>query len=233
VERALELLRAKAEGPRRLGEKDGQPVYLLNGRFGAYVQLGETPDKADKKAPKPPRASLPSGITEANITLDDALRLLSLPRVVGEHPEDQQPILSNFGRFGPYIKHGDEFRSLESDDQVFTIDLDAAVALLREPKRSRRRQATTRKVLRELKHPSRDVTIKLLEGRYGPYVTDGTTNASLPKGTSPDSLTPEQAVELIEARAASGPSKPRGRTTRRTTAGRSRGRTRKAAPAEA
>jgi DNA topoisomerase-1 len=233
VERALELLRAKAEGPRKLGEKDGQPVYLLNGRFGAYVQLGETPDKADKKAPKPPRASLPSGITEANITLDDALRLLSLPRVVGEHPDDQQPILSNFGRFGPYIKHGDEFRSLESDDQVFTIDRDAAVALLREPKRSRRRQAATRKVLRELKHPARDVTIKLLEGRYGPYVTDGTTNASLPKGTSPDSITPEQAAELIEARAASGPSKPRGRTTRRSAADRSRPRTRKAAPVEA
>jgi DNA topoisomerase-1 len=233
VDRARELLRAKAEGPRKLGEKDGQPVYLLNGRFGAYVQLGETPDKADKKAPKPPRASLPAGITESTITLDDALRLLSLPRTVGEHPDDRQPILANFGRFGPYIKHGDEFRSLESDDQVFTIELDAAVALLREPKKSRRRQATSRKVLRELKHPGRDATIKLLEGRYGPYVTDGTTNASLPKGTSPDSLTPEQAVELIEARAASGPAKPRGRTTRRTTAGRSRPRSRKAAPVEA
>jgi DNA topoisomerase-1 len=233
VDRALELLRAKAEGPRKLGEKDGQPVYLLNGRFGAYVQLGETPDKGDKKAPKPPRASLPSTMTESTIALDDALKLLALPRVVGEHPDDRQPILASFGRFGPYIKHGDEFRSLESDDQVFTINLDAAVALLREPKRSRRRQAATRKVLRELKHPGRDETIKLLEGRYGPYVTDGTTNASLPKGTSPDSLTPEQAVELIEARAASGPSKRRGRTTRRAPAGRSRTRTRKAAPAEA
>jgi DNA topoisomerase-1 len=233
VDRALELLRAKAEGPRKLGEKDGQPVYLLNGRFGAYVQLGETPDKGDKKAPKPRRASLPSTMSESTITLDDALKLLALPRVVGEHPDDGQPILANFGRFGPYVKHGDEFRSLESDDQVFTIDLDAAVALLREPKRSRRRQAATRKVLRELKHPGRDVTIKLLEGRYGPYVTDGTTNASLPKGTSPDSVTPEQAVELIEARAASGRAKPRGRTTRRSAADRSRPRTRKAAPVEA
>jgi len=232
VERALDLLRAKAEGPRRLGEKDGQPVYLLNGRFGAYVQLGETPDKADKKAPKPPRASLPAGMTENTITLADALMLLSLPRHIGNHPDDGQPIVSNFGRFGPYVKHGDEFRSLESDDQVFGIGLDAAVALLREPKRSRRRQAAPRRVLRELKHPKTDITIKLLEGRYGPYVTDGSTNASLPKGTSPDAVTPERAVELLEARAAAGPAKPRGRAPRRAAATR-KPRARKSAAAEA
>ena len=232
VDRALDMLRAKAEGPRRLGEKDGQPVYLLNGRFGAYVQLGETPDKADKKASKPPRASLPAGITENTITLADALMLLSLPRHIGDHPDDGKPIVSNFGRFGPYVKHGDEFRSLESDDQVFGIGLDAAVALLREPKRSRRRQAAPRRVLRELKHPKSDSMIKLLEGRYGPYVTDGSTNASLPKGTSPDAVTPELAVELLEARAAAGPPKPRGRAPRRGTATR-KPRARKSAAADA
>ena len=121
IERALELLKAKAEGPRVLGvdPQTGQHVYVLHGRFGAYVQLGETPDKADKSAEKPKRASLTGGMTESTVTLDEALRLLSLPREIGRHPDDGEPILANFGRFGPYVKHGDEFRSLESDDQVF------------------------------------------------------------------------------------------------------------------
>ena len=136
------------------------------------------------------------------MTLDEALRLLSLPREVGRHPDDGEPILANFGRFGPYVKHGDEFRSLESDDQVFGIDLEGAVALLREPKKSRRRQGATRTVLRELgPHPQSGAAMKLLEGRYGPYVTDGTTNASLPKGTDPATLPVAEAVALLEARA--------------------------------
>jgi DNA topoisomerase-1 len=209
VERAVELLKARAEGPRVLGTDPvtGQAVYVMTGRFGAYVQLGDTPDKADKKAEKPRRASLARGLTESTVTLDDALQLLSLPREIGRHPDDGKPIVANFGRFGPYIKHEDEFRSLESDDQVFTIDLGAAVALLREPKKSRRRQSASRTVLRELAHPKSGAPIKLLEGRYGPYVTDGTTNASLPKGASPDALTPEEAASLIEARAGVAPKK--------------------------
>jgi DNA topoisomerase I len=204
IERALELLKARAEGPRVLGvdPKSGQHVYVLHGRFGAYVQLGETPDKADKSAEKPKRASLTGAITDSTVTLDQALQLLSLPREVGRHPDDGEPILANFGRFGPYVKHGDEFRSLESDDQVFGIDLEAAVALLREPKKSRRRQGATRTVLRDLgPHPQSGAAMKLLEGRYGPYVTDGTTNASLPKGTDPATLPVAEAVALLEARA--------------------------------
>ena len=111
-------------------------------------------------------------------------------------------MVANFGRFGPYVKHGDEFRSLESEDLVFGIDLDAALSLLREPKKSRRRQGATRTVLRELgPHPQSGAAMKLLEGRYGPYVTDGTTNASLPKGADPAALTSEEAVGLLEARA--------------------------------
>ena len=128
----------------------------------------------------------------------------SLPRTVGVHPDDGQPITTNFGRFGPYVKHGDEFRSLESEDDVFGISLDGALALLRAPKQSRRRQATQKKVLREL--AANGVTIKLLSGRYGPYVTDGTTNASLPKAANPDALTFEQATELLEARRNAAPS---------------------------
>jgi DNA topoisomerase-1 len=198
VEKALELVRAKAEGPRTIGvdPATGQNVYVMNGRYGAYVQLGETPE--GKKAEKPKRASLQAGMTEATVTLDEALKLLSLPRVVGLHPDDNEPIVTNFGRFGPYVKHVDEFRSLESEEDVFTISFDAALALLRAPKQSRRRQATAKKTLRELAQDGS--TLKVLAGRYGPYVTDGTTNASIPKGMSPETLTWEQAQELLAAR---------------------------------
>jgi DNA topoisomerase I len=208
VSKALELVRAKAEGPRTLGvdPKTGQNVYVMNGRFGAYVQLGETPEAAPKvkgkkaePVEKPKRASLQAGMTDSTVTLEQALTLLSLPRVVGLHPDDNEPIVTNFGRFGPYVKHGDEFRSLESDDDVFNISFDAALELIRAPKQSRRRgQGAQKKTLREISNDG--VTLKVLSGRYGPYVTDGTTNASLPKAMAPEALTWEQAQELLAAR---------------------------------
>jgi DNA topoisomerase-1 len=226
VERALELLRAKAEGPRSLGNDpvSGMPVYLMSGRFGAYVQLGDTPDKSEKKAPKPKRASLLTGMTESTVTLPDALQLLSLPRVLGVHPESKEPVLASQGRFGPYVKHGDEFRSLEDGDNLFAIDLARALELLAAPKKSQRRQSAARTVLKELgPHPRGGAPVRLLAGRYGPYVTDGTTNASLAKTQAPESLTMEQAIELLDARVAAGPPKPRGRGgARRATGGRKR-----------
>jgi DNA topoisomerase-1 len=213
VEKALELVRAKAEGPRTLGvdPATGHNVYVMNGRYGAYVQLGETPEARGKgqKAEKPKRASLQGGMTESTVTLEEALRLLSLPRVVGIHPDDNEPITTNFGRFGPYVKHGDEFRSLESEDDVFNIAFDAALALLRAPKQSRRRPAAQKKVLREL--AENGTTLKILAGRYGPYVTDGTTNASIPKTTAPEALTYAQAAELLAARKDAAPSARHGR----------------------
>jgi DNA topoisomerase I len=211
VEKALELVRAKAEGPRTLGvdPATGLNVYVMTGRYGAYVQLGETPE--GKKAEKPKRASLQGGMSEAAVTLEEALKLLSLPRVVGLHPDDNEPIVTNFGRFGPYAKHGDEFRSLESEDDVFNISFDAALALMRAPKQGRRRQATAKKTLRELSENGS--TLKVLAGRYGPYVTDGTTNASIPKGMNPEALTWEQAQELLAARRDAVPV-PRKATTR-------------------
>jgi DNA topoisomerase-1 len=220
VEKALELVRAKAEGPRTLGvdPATGQNVYVMNGRYGAYVQLGETPE--GKKAEKPKRASLQAGMTEATVTLDEALRLLSLPRVVGLHPDDNQPILTNFGRFGPYVKHNDEFRSLESEEDVFDISFDAALELLRAPKQSRRRQSAQKKVLREL--PTDGTALKVMAGRYGPYVTDGTTNASLPKGTNPEGLTLEQAMDLLAARRDAAPAPRRGAGAKRKSAGASK-----------
>jgi DNA topoisomerase-1 len=239
VDKALELVRAKAEGPRSLGvdPTTGQNVYVMTGRFGAYVQLGETPEappkkKGQKAAPmeKPKRASLQSGMTDQTVTLEEALRLLSLPRTVGLHPDDNEPITTNFGRFGPYVKHGDEFRSLESEDDVFNISFDAALELIRAPKQSRRRQGAQKKTLRELTQDG--TTIKLLAGRYGPYVTDGRTNASIPKAMNPDELTYPQAEELLASRRGAAPTPRRtgGRTRRggaRTT--KSRGGSRKAA----
>ena len=217
VDKALELVRAKAEGPRTLGvdPATGLNVYVMNGRYGVYVQLGETLEaptgqrskvKGQKaeKAEKPKRASLQAGMTESAIVLDEALRLLSLPRVVGSHPDDNEPITTNFGRFGPYVKHGDEFRSLESEDDVFNISFDAALALVRAPKQSRRRQASQKRVLRELTQGT--TKLRVLAGRYGPYVIDGTTNASIPKGLNLEALTFEQATELLEARRNAAPS---------------------------
>jgi DNA topoisomerase-1 len=151
--------------------------------------------------------------------------------VVGVHPDDNEPIVTNFGRFGPYVKHGDEFRSLESEEQVFAISLDDAVALLRAPKQSRRRQAAQKKTLRELTNDGQ--TLKLLAGRYGPYVTDGTTNASIPKAMNPDQLTWEQAQELLAARRDAGPSPKRGGFKRKAAAGGKRKSSRSANSAEA
>ena len=223
VEAAVALLNAKAQGPRRLGDDSasGLPVFVMTGRFGPYVQLGEMSD--DKKAPKPKRTSLLSGMTEQSVTLDEALRLLTLPRELGRHPEDGQPIVASPGKFGPYVKHGKEFRSLDSEDQLFTVTLDEALALLAAPKKSRRRQSAAKTVLRALgAHPQSGTAVNILAGRYGPYVTDGATNASLPKGASPDAVTMEQAVELLAARAGA-PKRRRvarqggARTTRKTT----------------
>jgi DNA topoisomerase-1 len=200
VEKAVELLNAKAQGPRTLGNDDetGLPIYVMNGRYGPYVQLGDVSD--DRKAPKPKRASLFSSMSESSVTLEQAQQLLTLPRTLGTH-DDGEPVIASPGRFGPYVKHGSEFRSLEREEQLFTVTLDEAKKLLAEPKKSRRRQSAAKSVLREVgKHPASGATITLLAGRYGPYVTDGATNASLPKGTPPEQVTVEQAVELLAAR---------------------------------
>jgi len=214
VEKALALLKAKADGPKDLGADPGtgQKVYVQHGRFGHYVQLGETPPRVKGKAPEmPKRASIPAAISASAITLVQALKLLSLPRDLGAHPADGEIIVASNGRFGPYVKHGDEFRSLEDGDDVHTVTIERALELLAAPKKSRRRTAT-RTVLRTLgAHPQSGADVKLMEGRYGPYVTDGHVNASLPKTADPASFTLEAAAELLKARAEAGPSKrPRG-----------------------
>ena len=224
LEMAVELVASRAKGPESLGNDpaSGLPVYVMTGRFGPYVQLGETPEKGSKE--KPRRASLTSDDAEAPITLARALELLALPRLVGHDPESGEEVVANFGRYGPYVKRGDEFRSLSSDAQVFEVRIEEAVELLNTEKPSRR--GATRKVLRDLgPHPDSGTPIRLLDGRYGPYVSDGTTNASLPSEASPDSVTLDIAVGLLKAREKTKPAgRQRRRPTRRTGAARPKAR---------
>jgi DNA topoisomerase-1 len=205
VERALELLEAPS-GDRTLGtdQESGLPVIARAGRFGPYVQLGEAGDGAER----PRTASLLSTMDLGTVTLDDALRLLSLPRVVGVDPADGQEIAAMNGRYGPYIKKGDDTRSLDSEEQLFTVDLDAALRLFAEPKRRRGQRASTAP-LRELgADPASGQPVVVKEGRFGPYVTDGETNASLRKGDTVEAITIERAAELLEDRRAKVASTP-------------------------
>jgi DNA topoisomerase-1 len=211
IERALQLLKAKAQGPKSLGvdPNSGQQVYVMHGRFGAYVQLGETPE--DRNADKPRRASLGRDYTEETITLEVALKLLSLPRELGMG-DDGEAVLANIGRFGPYVKQGSEFRSLEESDDVYTISFERAKELLAQPKKSMRRARQAPKELKALgKHPESGEPVRILDGRYGPYVTDGTTNASVPKGMQVEAVTMDAAVELLKAREGMGGKKAKGR----------------------
>ncbi len=202
IDGAIELL----QGPRVLGTcpDTSEDVLIDNGRFGWYVQLGYGSE--DKK---PKRKSIPRGMGPTSVDLEVALALLNLPREVGLHPESKLPIMADYGRYGPFIKCGDDTRSIRSKepDKVFTLTLEEAMELLSRPKGRRRSE-----VLKELgKDPKTDRDVQLMEGRYGPYVTDGETNASIGKGADPDSMNLEQAIVLIRAREAAGPTKKRRR----------------------
>jgi len=201
---AKELLARAAQGDNILGNdpKTDKPVYLKNGRFGLYVQLGD-PERTEKgtlkKGGKPKMASLWPSMKPETITLDDALMLLSFPRTVGQHPENGEAIVVQDGRYGPYVKMGTETRSLENHEQLASISLEGALALLAQPKRGRR-TATQQLIVDLGKHPTQDAQLQVKNGRFGPYVTDGVVNASLPKGMDPATLTIEKAVELLNAR---------------------------------
>jgi DNA topoisomerase-1 len=231
VEKAMALIRAKAAGPRTLGvdPKSGMNVYAINGRFGAYVQLGEMPEKGSKEKPK--RSSMIGSMTESTVTFEEALKLLELPRDLGADPTTGEVIVAGLGRFGPYIKKGDDYRSLEDTDDLFTVDLERALALLAAPKRSARQ--AQKRVIRKIEVPDGGTALQVLEGRFGPYVTDGETNASIPKGADPATITLEDAQALLEARRGAPPREPR-RGRRGAAGGASRGRGRRAAkPVEA
>ncbi len=205
VAAALELLAQAAQGDEPLGHcaETGKPVFLKVGRFGPYVQRG-TPEDEEK----PKNASLLKGMQPDDVTLEVALRLLSLPRELGVHPESGNPIVAQNGRFGPYIKCGDDTRSLPAGLSPIDVTLEQALELLAQPKAARRGFGAKREPLKVLdESPVTKQKIELFEGRYGLYLSDGETNASLPKGAVVDELTHAQALELLAARAAMGPSK--------------------------
>jgi DNA topoisomerase-1 len=200
VEHALELLAAPSND-RALGEGDeGETIYLKAGRYGPYVQVGEMTDPKDK----PRTASLFSTMTPESVTLEDAKRLLSLPRRVGEHPDGGE-ILAQNGRYGPYLTWGKETRSLENEDQIFTVSLDEALTLLAQPKQRGRRAAA--KPLAELgPDPISQREVVVRSGRFGLYVTDGETNATLRLGDAPETMTIDRASELLAERRNAEPS---------------------------
>jgi len=204
LERAEELL-AQPSGDRELGAHPdtGLPIVARTGRYGPYV-TEVLPEGAKEK---PRTASLFKTMSLDTVTLEDALRLLQLPRVVGVG-EDGEEIVARNGRYGPYVQKGKESRSLESEEQLFTIDMPGALALLAQPRQRRGQQRAATKPLRELgTDPVGGQEIVLKEGRFGPYVTDGETNASLRKGDDPETVTLDRAVELLAERRAKGPTK--------------------------
>ncbi|UYN97396.1 MAG: type I DNA topoisomerase [Enhydrobacter sp.] len=192
---------ANLDGPKVLGTDPatGKVVTLRNGPYGLYVQLGEPEGKE-----KPKRASLLKGMTPDDVTLDKALALLSLPRELGPHPEDRQPVLAGVGRFGPYVKHGTKYKSIPADESVLEIGMNRAVALLAEAKSAGRGRAALKPVRVVGNHPADEAAIELYDGRYGMYVKHGGVNATVPRDIKPEELTVEQAVSLLAERAAKG-----------------------------
>jgi DNA topoisomerase-1 len=212
ADRAELILKQKVDGPESLGEdpETGEQVYLLFGQYGPYVQKGQVSDEN----PKPKRASLPKGAKPEELSLEDALGLLRLPRHLGEHP-DGGKVQAGLGRFGPYVVHDKgkgekDYRSLKAEDDVLVIGLPRALELLAMPKKGR----GGRTALKDLGTPDgADEAVQLFDGPYGLYVKQGKVNASLPEGTTADTITLEQAIELLAAKAATGKAKGKGRAT--------------------
>jgi DNA topoisomerase-1 len=213
IEKAEELIEKGSGGPRVLGTDPDTdlPVLALTGRYGPFVQLGEMEDGSKEK---PKRASLLSDQQVDTVDLDQALAVLALPRVVGVTPDGVEVTVQN-GRYGPYLKKGTDSRSLETEAEMFTITMPQAEVIFAQPKRRGRR---TKPPIAELgPHPESGAAVRVLDGRYGPYVTDGELNATVPRGVDPASVDLEQAVELLRERAARGPAekKPAKRAAKR------------------
>ncbi|GGD44253.1 DNA topoisomerase 1 [Microbacterium faecale] len=228
-EKAQELIDAPVAGNRVLGENpdNGKTIIVKDGRFGPYLEetepeepevdtaTGEVTDAPAKKttkkkaAPKPRRASLFASMSPDTVDLDTALRLLNLPRTVGEDPESGEPITAQNGRYGPYLKKGTDSRSLETEQQIFDLTLDEALEIYKKPKYGARRAATALKDF-EKEDPTSGKAVRIRDGRFGPYVTDGETNATVPRGTDVADVDFEAAVQLLADKRAKGPAKKRG-----------------------
>jgi DNA topoisomerase-1 len=181
---------------------DGLPVFAKNGRYGPYVQWG-TPDTPPPGFDKPKMASLFKTMVFERITLDEAVELLQLPRTIGTDPADGEPIVANNGRYGPYVQKGKDFRNITSEEQLLTITLDEALQIFSQPKVFRRGGASpaSKGPLREFgPDPVSGKAVVAKDGRFGVYVTDGDTNASLSKGDRLEAMLPERAFELLALR---------------------------------
>jgi len=243
VDKARELFTRAADDGRELGvdPASGHVIIAKDGRYGPYVTevLSEPEETAEAEAtktaktakstktkkttkaakaakPKPRTASLLRSMDLSTVTLEQALDLLSLPRVVGQDPESGEDITAQNGRYGPYLKKGTDSRSLETEEQIFTVTLEQALEIFAQPKR-RRGQAAARGPLRELgQDPATEKPVVIKDGRFGPYITDGQTNVTVPRSEDPATISAERAFELLADKRAKGPAKKR--TTRKTTA---------------
>jgi DNA topoisomerase-1 len=220
------LLRQKIEGPDKIGfhPETGEPIYQRIGPYGPYVQLGDE----TTENPKPKRASLPKGMNPQELTIEQAVNLLALPRTLGLHPDTGRKVQANLGQYGPYIVHDlgkdedgkvkKDYRSLKGDDDVFTITFERALELLAEPKLGRGRGKTATP-LRELgAHPEDGEPVNIYSGPYGPYIKHGKINASLPEGTKVEDISMEAAVKALAEKAGtkSKATKGKGRSSRAT-----------------
>lgn len=201
------LLKQKTEGPEKLGlhPETGEPIYVLIGSYGPYVQLGDV-SETNKK---PKRASLPKGTDKDSVTLDMAVSLLTLPRLLGSHPETGAKVQANLGMYGPYVVHdqgkvGKDYRSIKPPDDVLTIGIDRALELLSQPKAARGRSKSATPLKELGAHPESGELINVYDGRYGPYVKHGDINASLSKDESVENFTLQRALELLATKEAAG-----------------------------
>lgn len=221
--KAQELIDRAAEGDRVVGEHPvtGKTIVAKDGRYGPYV-TELIPDEVDpetgevlapkKNAPKPRTASLFKTMTPGTVDLDTAVKLLDLPRVVGVDPESGEEIKSQNGRYGPYLTKGTDTRSLPGEDAIFDIDLAGALELFAQPKYGARRASAALKEF-EAPDPVSEKPVRIKDGRFGPYVTDGTTNATVPRGEDPEEMTYERAIELLQIKREKGPAPKRGSKT--------------------
>jgi len=204
VERAVEMLSAKQEDPDPVttDPATGKPVFLRHGRFGFYLEREVTADEAAANGgDKPHRVSLPKGLSSDELTGEQASRLIQLPRSLGTHPESGEEISTNLGRYGPYVRQGKDYRNLPSWEAAVDLTREQALEILAQPKARRGGRGAAKTVLKDLGEPEgAEGPVQVLDGRYGPYVTDGKTNATLPKGSDPQAISVERALELLDAK---------------------------------
>ncbi len=195
--RTIEGKELAGEEPLGIHPETGEPIFVLDGRFGPYVQLGETPDKKDKKAPKPRRASIPATVKPEEVTLEQAVQFLLLPRELGNHPDTGEPIIANTGRFGPYIVHAGDFRSLKGTDTPYEVTFNRALEILTEPKQGRKGE----KMVKALGvNPKTRKMVNVFESKSGKYLRKGFKRISLPDNADLEKFTLEDAIALLAQR---------------------------------